>query len=221
MLYPYDGVITVSGWLATIARNCKQSKIYIIAPGIDDNLHPIDVKSKIPIVGTLHHSMAIKNVVLYEEAILHLFHERHFAVKPLLLSARPVPMIDTFSKGNIPYSLIINPPQMMIPFIYSSCSVWVSPAYREGFGLTTLEAMACGTPVIAVKNFGLDDYLKHAENCLLVKNKKEAAEAILEVVNSSELRAHLIKNGLDLAAKFTWEKTVNQFYYALQEITKQ
>jgi len=221
LLFPYDGVIVVANWLATIARNCRQSKIYIISPGVDDEFSPVaGAKAKIPIIGTLYHSIAAKNVALFEEVVLDLFHGRHFTVSPLFLSARPVAAIDSLGDENIPYSLAINPPQSMLPFIYSSCTAWVSPAYREGFGLTTLEAMACGTPVITLKNFGLDDYLKHGENCLITKNKKDTADAVVELVNSPELRASLIENGIALASKFTWDKTVNQFHYALQDIMK-
>jgi glycosyltransferase involved in cell wall biosynthesis len=223
MLFPYDGVIAVSNWLAVIAKRSGQKKIYIISPGIDEAFVPIaGAVSKIPVVGTLHHSIVAKNAALFEETIKYLYCERHIPVKPLFLSARPIAGIESLSSENIPYSMAINPPQSMLPFIYSSCAVWVSPAYREGFGLTTLEAMACGTPVVTLKNFGLDDYIKHGENCIIVKNsKKEVAEAIIELINSPEMRKNIIKNGSILAEKFTWEKTINQCYYALQEISKQ
>lgn len=219
LLFPFDGVITVSNWLAALARSCGQKKIFVIAPGVDDFAPVPTAKSKVPIVGTLHHAIAAKNVVMFEDAIKYLFHERRVPVKALFLAARP-DNITGLADENIPFSLIVNPPQSMLPYVYSSCTVWVSPAYREGFGLTTLEAMVCGTPVITLRNLGLDDHLKHGENCIIVKNKKDMAEAIVDLANSPERRAHLANNGKDLAEKFTWEKTVNQFYYALQEIVK-
>lgn len=220
LLFPYDGVVVVSKWLGTLARNCGQKKIFIISPGVDDIFSPVQAaKSKVPIIGTLHHSMASKNVSMFEESIKALYQDRHFGVKPLFLTARPT-AVDSLADENIPYSVIGNPPQSMLPFIYSSCTAWVSPSYKEGFGLTTLEAMACGTPIITLKNFGLDDYLKHGENCLIVKNKKEMADAIVELVNSPELRASFARSGTELASRFTWDKTVNQFHHALQEIVK-
>jgi len=221
MMFPYDGVVAVSSWLANIACSCGQKKIYIVSPGIDEIFVPSKYeKSKVPIVGTLHHSIAAKNVALFEETIKHLFYEKGFPVKPLFLSAKPVANVESFIKGNIHYSLIVNPPQIMLPSIYGHCTAWMSPAYREGFGLTTLEAMACGAPVITLRNFGLDDYLIHGENCMLVKTQKEAADAIVAISSVADVSSTLSKNGIALAAKFTWEKTINQFYYALQEILK-
>lgn len=220
LMFPYDGVIAVSSWLANLARNCGQKKIYIVSPGIDAVFTPSnEKKSKIPVIGTLHHSIAAKNVALFEETVKYLF-EKSFQVKPLFLSSKPIANIDSFTQGNIPYSLVVNPPQALLPSVYGHCAVWMSPAYREGFGLTTLEAMACGVPVVTLRNFGLDDYLIHGENCMLVKTKKEAAEAIISISNTPDLHGTLAKNGIALAARFTWEKTINQFHYALQEILK-
>lgn len=221
LLYPYDGVIATSSWLANMAHNCGQRKIYIVPPGIDELFAPVDVeKPKLPLIGTLYHNMSIKNVSLFEETIKHLYYEKNLPVKSLFLSSRPVANIEGFVQGNIPFSLIVNPPQVLLPTLYSSCTAWMSPAYREGFGLTTLEAMACGVPVVTLRNFGLDEYLVHGENCMIVKTKKEAADALAALAATADSRNTLIKNGKALAAKFTWEKSVNQFHYALQEILK-
>lgn len=51
--------------------------------------------------------------------------------------------------------------------LYSQAGVFLMPSNHEGFGLTALEAMACGCPVVMTKCNGNMEYAKHSVNCLL------------------------------------------------------
>ena len=221
LLYPYDAVIAVSNWLVRLSKQCGHRNVFLMHPGIDNTFGPVLVpKPKIPIVGSLHHSLPAKNNPLFEATMQSLILKNRTIVRPLLLSAKHMVPIQAFVQDNIFHTVIIDPPQSLLPSIYSSCTIWMSPAYREGFGLTTLEAMACGVPVITLKNFGLDDYLIGNENCMLVKDKHEASAAIIELLGNQNLATQIAKKGRELANKFTWENTVKQFYNAIQEISK-
>ncbi|WP_229745382.1 glycosyltransferase [Pullulanibacillus pueri] len=92
----------------------------------------------------------------------------------------------------------------------SACDLFVLPSYMEGFGLVALEAMSCGTPVVATAVGGLK-YLIGEENGLLVppKNSEALAEAMAHVLNDSEVYTNLVKNGLKLAECYSEHKLID------------
>ncbi|MEI6188568.1 MAG: glycosyltransferase family 1 protein, partial [Alphaproteobacteria bacterium] len=60
--------------------------------------------------------------------------------------------------------------------LYNTCNLFVFPSLHEGFGLTVLEAMACGIPVVTTK-IGTEDYALHEENSLVVPPRNPEAMA--------------------------------------------
>ena len=81
------------------------------------------------------------------------------------------------------------------------------PSLYEGFGLPLLEAMACGTPVIASNAASMPEVLGDAG--ILIDPTDEGAwtDAIVEVLSDGEMRARLREAGLRRATEFTWERT--------------
>jgi glycosyltransferase involved in cell wall biosynthesis len=219
LLYPFDGVIVTSGWLEGITRRCGQKNVYVVPPAIDSIFRPGNsLHTHIPVIGSLYHEAEFKNVSLFEHTVVALYTEKKLQVRPLLLSAKHIEKLPYLDGSGIPYSEIVNPPQAWLPQMYSSCHVWMSPATIEGFGLTTLEAMACGCPVVTLQNFGLDNYLANGKNCWIVRNKREAVEAIYSIITDPGKISPVIVQARALAASFTWEKTTAMFIQALKEI---
>ncbi|MCH8186869.1 MAG: glycosyltransferase [Chloroflexi bacterium] len=59
-------------------------------------------------------------------------------------------------------------PQCRLPSYYSAADVFVLPSYTESFGLAALEAMACGTPVVASRVGGLSTFIRNGETGYLI-----------------------------------------------------
>jgi glycosyltransferase involved in cell wall biosynthesis len=107
-----------------------------------------------------------------------------------------------------------------LPALYQMATAFVYPSLYEGFGLPALEAMACGTPVIASNRSALPEVVGTAG--LLVDPYDEAAltTAIAQVVADKDLQAHLAQAGLLQAKQFCWDDTARQLvalYHQLLE----
>jgi glycosyltransferase involved in cell wall biosynthesis len=80
---------------------------------------------------------------------------------------------------------------------------------REGWGITNIEAAACGTPTIASDSPGLRDSVLAGESGLLVPHADvdALAAAIRLLVEDSMLRERLGRGARDFASRFTWDRT--------------
>lgn len=91
--------------------------------------------------------------------------------------------------------------------LYQAATALVYPSLYEGFGLPVLEAMACGTPVIASRAASMPEVLGDAGILLDPRDVPGWTNAIVGVVNDGDLRRRLSVAGLRRAAEFTWERT--------------
>lgn len=94
-----------------------------------------------------------------------------------------------------------------LPAIYNGAALLVVPSHYEGFGLTALEAMACGTPPIVANRSSLPEVV--GDTGLLVDPDDAAniAGAIQRLLHDTTLHDQLSAAGLARAATFTWRKT--------------
>jgi glycosyltransferase involved in cell wall biosynthesis len=87
-------------------------------------------------------------------------------------------------------------------------SAWalVQPSPKEGWGLTVVEAGACGTAVVAADSPGLRDSVRRDATGLLVPYGDDAAlaDALVRVLEDAALRERLATAGIEWAARFTW-----------------
>ena len=89
--------------------------------------------------------------------------------------------------------------------LYAGALALLFPSLYEGFGFPVVEAMGCGTPVLASNTSSLPELV--GDSGLLVDPLDEAAIAggIARLANDSALRAQLVGKGRIQAARFTWE----------------
>jgi len=95
--------------------------------------------------------------------------------------------------------------------LYQKAQVYVFPSLYEGFGLSPLEAMQCGTPV-AASNSSCVPEICGKENALFFdpKNPRDMAEKIFQITSEKSLREKLISNGLMRVKTFSWEKMAKE-----------
>jgi len=104
------------------------------------------------------------------------------------------------------------------PALYSGARALVFPSLYEGFGLPPLEALACGTPVIASNQGSLPEIVGDGGLLLEPNDVEGLAGAMEKLLNDDTLREDLREKGLAHAAKFSWEKTAQQTLAVYQEI---
>jgi glycosyltransferase involved in cell wall biosynthesis len=91
--------------------------------------------------------------------------------------------------------------------IYNLAEAFVLPSLWEGFGLPVVEAMACGTPVLASDRASLPEVAGEAGLLFDPERVDDLKELLYNVLQSSELRQKMRVNGLLQAKKFSWDKT--------------
>ncbi|HUE38531.1 MAG TPA: glycosyltransferase family 1 protein [Candidatus Binatia bacterium] len=104
--------------------------------------------------------------------------------------------------------------------LYGGASVFVYPSVYEGFGLPPLEAMACGTPVVAADRTALPEVLGHAALLVDPTDVAEFAEAILSLLEHGTRRRELSEAGLRQARRFSWEATARATLEAYRQFAE-
>jgi glycosyltransferase involved in cell wall biosynthesis len=96
------------------------------------------------------------------------------------------------------------------PAVYRGAQTFVFPSRYEGFGLPPLEAMACGTPVVASNSSSLPEVIGDAGFAIDPDDDRQMGGSIIATVVQEELAADLKQKGLAQAANFSWEKTATE-----------
>lgn len=90
--------------------------------------------------------------------------------------------------------------------LYTHAHAYVHPSLYEGFGLTVLEAMAMGCPVVTSNTFSLPEVAGDAAILVNPKSTEDIAQGILQVCDDENGRKKLIEKGKLRAKTFTWKK---------------
>jgi len=91
--------------------------------------------------------------------------------------------------------------------LYRGAIALAYPSFYEGFGLPLVEAMACGTPVIASNAASMPEVVGDAGILVDPTDGEAWTKAIIDVVHDDEKRREMRVAGLRRAAEFTWERT--------------
>ena len=98
--------------------------------------------------------------------------------------------------------------------------IMVNPSFNEGWGVTSIEANACGTPVIASDVEGLRDSVIDGKTGYLFDygDHNLLAEKIIKLLNDKHKREEFSKNAIKWADNFDWDKSADEFEKQLTAI---
>jgi glycosyltransferase involved in cell wall biosynthesis len=198
-----------------ISLGFNDEKIFVIYPGVDTQLfRPIPKniarrelglsldKRVLLYVGSLEPKRAVP-----VKALLQTYKSLLKRYKDIvLILAGPFKYVYEKIAGDI--IILHNVLREKLPFLYASADVFVFPTLYEGFGMPPLEAIACGTPVIAPLNSSLPEVIGDAgiyvENPLDAKAWYESIKMLLE---DEDLRSYLSKKSVLHAQNFSWDRS--------------
>lgn len=105
--------------------------------------------------------------------------------------------------------------------LYNAADVLLAPSLYEGFGLTVLEAMACGLPAIASQVSSLPEVVGNAAVLVEPMDIQAMSEAVLCLKQNSIVRQKWIERGFIRAKQFTWKRSVEHLVSIYEQLTAQ
>jgi len=233
-----DIIITISNWAKKdIVRilNVPKDKVKVILCGINKKLFkPIpdlsmqrSVKRKYGIrknfiltVGPLgtrkNHNRLIDAYSILPEYVkedyqLIIAGEKKGTYNKLLIKASKTCLAD-----DIVFTGFI--PEKEIPMVINAASLFIFPSIYEGFGIPLLEAMACGTPILASNVSSIPEVAGDAALLFDPYNINEMANKIDRVINDKELRQKLVQRGFERIKKYSWKNTAKEILGVFEEV---
>ena len=102
--------------------------------------------------------------------------------------------------------------------LYKNALAFITPSYYEGFGVTVLEAFACGCPVISSNVSAIPEAVENAAIYFDPKDPSSIKNAVEQVIASASLRSDLIVKGHKQNDQFSWPQIATQMKQAYQSI---
>jgi len=215
-----SAVIVYNGMTASIIKNCTDSSVYVVPGGVDTDIFkkPASKKTgnkpfRIAVCGRMDDSAKGAESVIEAGKIL--------AEKGVDFT-----MAITRRKSVVSYPWLnetgwLSRDDMIHLLSVSDCAV-VPSLWQEAFGMTWLEAMAMGLPVIASRTAGPLEHITDAENALLYPPGDAAAlaDSLSRLIDDPVFSGKLAENGYRLATKFSWDNAAGMTRSVINDILR-
>lgn len=202
--------IVIAKWLKKIVDQYSQEPSTLIPNPIDTDIYccmtPIKNRKE-HTVGVLYHEMPHKGLK-YSLQALSILKKKYSDLEVYMFGVpdrpRNFPTWIHYTKKAT---------QQQTVDLYNNCQVFLCATIEEGFGLTGLEAMACGCALVSTNYQGVREYAKDEYNALLspVKNVDYLVKNVSRVFEDINLRTNLSENGIKSAKAFSWDNALRKF----------
>ncbi|QCJ45969.1 glycosyltransferase family 1 protein [Haloprofundus sp. MHR1] len=195
--------------------NVPESKVSVVYNGVDESFfttksEPLDglPENYLLFVGSMNPRKNLERVVKSYVAIKEQTNLPHELVIIGPENKNIFKGVDIESRDNIVTPGFVTEEELK--FAYENADVFVFPSLYEGFGLPPLEALACGTPVVASETTSLGEILQ--KGCILVdpEDVQGITDAIVQILEDEQLARNLITQGKAYAREFTWKNATKQ-----------
>lgn len=102
--------------------------------------------------------------------------------------------------------------------LYSAADILVAPSLQEGFGLTLLEAMAVGTPVVTSNVSAMPEVVGDAAVLVNPTDVEAIASAVQHIHQDADYRNELIRRGLQRSQQFTWQASAERIAQVYEKL---
>ncbi|MEM9015065.1 MAG: glycosyltransferase family 4 protein [Pseudomonadota bacterium] len=209
-------MITISRWLDSLVQKFAPQPTALVINGVDPALFDVGARQKAtpPTVGFLYSSLPTKGAA--------------FAIDAIGKAASQIPDLAVQILGELPEEFLRQLPSNTtvrhhvrddaLRDIYGACDAWLFPSLHEGFGLPILEAMACGTPVIAFASSAAPEVMGDNVGVLTpIGDVDRMADAIVRFANmpESDWRDHAEAARNTVYPFYTVDRAVEDFEAAL------
>jgi glycosyltransferase involved in cell wall biosynthesis len=211
------------------------SKVTVVYPGIDSIFnnqinHSLQTQAKaryglpqryILFVGNIEPK---KNILKLLQAY-KLLQDKKLPHKLVLVGKRTWKCTDVWNrirKSFAPESIVLTGyvERKDMPSIYQMADVFVFVSLCEGFGFPPLEAMACGTPVVAAATGVLKEVNDKAYCLVDPNNPYKIAEAIYSLITDRSSRQRQIELGIKESLRFKWDRAAEQTLRIYKEVAR-
>lgn len=207
--------IVISNWLKKIVDSEAGSSSIVIKNPIDLSAYriitPINQR-KAHSVSLLYHTNELKGSLYAINALINL---------KQIYSDLTVEMFGIFDRpSGLPewFNYTKSASKLQTIEIYNKTQVFLCASIEEGYGLTGLEAMACGAVLVSTNYQGVREYAENEINALLspVKDTEMLVKNVCRVFDEEKTRNFLTTNAQITVQQFSWEKAVDRFLEAIE-----
>ena len=106
--------------------------------------------------------------------------------------------------------------------LYSAADIYLFPTLAETFGMTIVEAMSCGLPVVTFETGGVSEIVENGKSGFVVeyKNGEKLLKALEKLIDDDELREKMAENAINASKKFSSERMALEYLRLYEELLK-
>lgn len=224
-----DAVIAVSEYLREEIVNrfdTPREKVHVVHNGIDpvylDETPPEPVDGLpdeyLLYVGALSKNKNIDGIL---DAYQLLKEDHGIEAKLVLVGPTSNPTVETIPESELGSDIILPgyiDEERQLKHIYRNASLFLFPSYYESFGMPPLEAMACGTPVVATDRTAVPKICGDAARFVDPDSSESIARGVHDILSDDQYASELIENGHERASQFTWASAADRLCGIFDEI---